>query len=449
MNKHSDPLSFSGFPEETVIGLASPQDRLAAAILDVVLLFPLVHLIQAPVKRGMTETFLLGGDPNPWLYWPFSLGSFIVLFVLYHSLMIRWKGQTLGKMFFKIRVIPYNNGRLDLSCCFSRSLAMVMECFLMGYPFLALFSHPLRRPIHDRVADSLVIGLKNPISCPGPKEKWRSYLVGNIQLVLIVALGLNHEIITGGQQSDTVALGEQNRCRAMKKQNGSELETVLQLYLSHKVGRPCLLEVARASLWKKENSGLAKLSLAFALGNDSRLSNKYLEDVCQGKSAADSACAFSTWLLELKQVDRQSLDRLYSLVNQFDFNNSLRVMAAGFFRTGGQFERTTRVLKPLQSNQVLQPLVAGLLFHSLLGQKKWSEAFWIYRSQASIDSRDILRFLEMEKGNREFDRKEKLAMFDFFFPQLRDHKKTNRWPSSSQVLDSHLVETYGLLSDSQ
>ena len=137
-----------------------------------------------------------------------------------------------------------------------------------------------------------------------------------------------------------------------------------------------------------------------------------------------------------------------SMKSDSDFNDSLRVMAAGFFRTGGQFERTAWVLEPLQSNKVLQPLTAGLLFHSLLGQKKWSEAFWIYRSQASIDFQDVLRFLEMEKKNREFDRKEKLAMLDFFFPQLVDYEKNNRWPSSSQTLDTHHVETYPLSFES-
>ncbi len=106
---------------------------------------------------------------------------------------------------------------------------------------------------------------------------------------------------------------------------------------------------------------------------------------------------FSTWLLELKQVDRKSLEKLYGLMNKHDFNDSLRVIAAGFFRKGRQFERAAQVLEPLQSNEVLQPLVAGILFHSLLGRKKWSEAFWIYRSQASIDSRDVLKFLEWRK----------------------------------------------------
>ena len=441
MAKNSTSALSSGFSKETVIGLASPKDRLAAAILDILLLLPLVRLIQAPVKREITESFLLGGY-LPWFYQQFTIGIFFILFILYHSLMIYWKGQTLGKMFFKIQVISYN-GRLNFSNCFCRSLVTVVEFFLLGYPFIALFSHPLRRPVHDRVADSLVIGLKNSIGYPGVKEKWRSRFVGNILFVFILVFGLNYKMMEDNQ---SVALDEEKHCQSMKQRNNSDPETFLQLYLGRQVSKSCLLEVARASLWKGEKSGLAKFSLAFALGDDSQQSNQYLKSVCEGESER-SLCLFSTWLLKLKRVDPKSLDRLYSLVDQYDFNDSLRVIAAGFFRKGGQFERAARVLEPLESNEILQPLVAGILFHSLLGRKKWSEAFWIYRSQASIDSQDVLTFLEMEKKNGEFNREEKLAMFDFFFPQLKDYKKTNRWPSSSKTPDKRLVEVYSSLVD--
>ena len=257
MEKNSKSLPSSGFSKEAVIGLASPKDRLAAAILDIVLLFPLVQLVQAPVKRSVTETFLLGGDPNPWFYRPFSFGVFIVLFVLYHSLMTCWKGQTIGKMFFKIQVISYN-GYLGFTHCFYRSLTVVIEFFLLGYPFLALFSHPLRRPIHDRVADSLVIGLKNPTGCPISKEKWQSRFVGNILLVFIIVLCINYKIIKNDQGLGTLFLGEKNRCRAMKQQNGSDLETLLQLYLSHQVSRSCPVGSGPYIFMERRESGSGK-----------------------------------------------------------------------------------------------------------------------------------------------------------------------------------------------
>ena len=426
---------------QAVIGLASPKDRLAAVILDVLLLLPLVRLIQAPVKREITEIFLLGGE-LPWFYQYFTFGSFIVLFIFYHSLMIYWRGQTIGKMFFKIQVISYN-GYLSFSQCLLRSVLIIIECFLLGYPFMALFSHPLRRPIHDRVTDSLVIGLSHSTGYPGFKEKWKSRFVGNVLLIFILIFGLNYKM---GKNNDLVALDDKKHCQFMKQQKGSDTEKFLELYLSHQISRPCLLEVARASLWKGEKPDLAKFSLAFALGNNGQQSNQYLRDICEGQSE-QSLCFFSKWLLELDQVNDESLDKLHTLLDKDDLNDSLRVIIAGFFRSGKQFKRTLRVLEPVQSNETLQPLVAGLLFHSLLGQKKWSEAFWVYRSQASIDSGDILAFLKMERENKKFGRDEKLAMFDFFFPQLRDYKQTNRWPSSSNIPDKRLVEAYTSLVD--
>ncbi len=57
--------------------MASPKDRLAAAVLDIVLLLPLIRLIQAPLKREITETFFLEGD-FPWFYGQFSFGILLL-----------------------------------------------------------------------------------------------------------------------------------------------------------------------------------------------------------------------------------------------------------------------------------------------------------------------------------------------------------------------------------
>ena len=439
--------AYSPFPSsrEAVIGLASPKDRMSAAILDIVLLLPLFRLAQAPMKKGLTEAFLSGGDPNTQFYQQFSFILFVILFVSYHSLMVYWKGQTLGKIFFKIQVISYN-GHLSFFQCLFRSITMVFEFCLLGYPLLALFSHPMRRPVHDRVADSLVIGLENPTGFPSVKERWRSHFASIVLLAFFVLLGVGYNSSKDESWLPSMVLDGKNHCQMMKQQKGSDLESVLQLYLSRQVDRSCLLDVARTSLWKRQNVGLSHLSLAFALGADGRRSNRYLNAICK-EEPKGGLCAFSRWLSQLEKVDDQSLEKLDSIVHSFDLNDSLRVIAAGFFRKGGQFGKVAEVLAPIESNEALQPLVAGLLFHSLLGQKKWREAFWIYRSQASIDSKDILKFLKLEEKNHHLDKKQKLAMLELFFPELKGSSPIHRLPSSSRSLDSRLVNTYRLLSD--
>jgi uncharacterized RDD family membrane protein YckC len=88
------------------------------------------------------------------------LGSYFLAFLpLYHVLLWRWSGQTIGKMAVHIKVMSRSGGPVSLGRCALRLLgyaASVAPLFL-GI-VMALFDRE-RRTLHDRLADTVVVEL--------------------------------------------------------------------------------------------------------------------------------------------------------------------------------------------------------------------------------------------------------------------------------------------------
>lgn len=91
--------------------------------------------------------------------------SFLILYgirILYHWLFVQFYGATIGKIVVKIRVIEL--GLLDnpsLRQALIRSFLRLLSEILMYLPFLYLLTNGLKRGLHDIVANTLVVELKN------------------------------------------------------------------------------------------------------------------------------------------------------------------------------------------------------------------------------------------------------------------------------------------------
>ncbi|MEM7647204.1 MAG: RDD family protein, partial [Pseudomonadota bacterium] len=172
---------------ETSYGIASPLDRLAAAIIDVTLLLPLVQLFQAPLRRSILESFLFYDGQAVVVLRFLNIFAFIAVFVLYHSILNSWKGQTIGKMFFRLQVVSYQ-GKLTFFQSLNRSFFLVLGIAAFGIPLLALFTHPLRRAAHDRFSDTLVLGLKRTAGYPSMREIFRARILMGLSSVFVLFL---------------------------------------------------------------------------------------------------------------------------------------------------------------------------------------------------------------------------------------------------------------------
>jgi uncharacterized RDD family membrane protein YckC len=66
-------------------------------------------------------------------------------------------GQTLGKRWQRIRVVPLFRSELTLWQCFERSLAYSASALELGFGFIQYFLHPNRQTVHDRIAETVVV----------------------------------------------------------------------------------------------------------------------------------------------------------------------------------------------------------------------------------------------------------------------------------------------------
>ena len=114
----------------------------------------------APLKRMMYE-FLINDSHSDFAF-AIALGCAVIFAVtyLYQTTLNTLYGATLGKLAFGLRVVDvWTQKKAPWSAQSTRSLILILEGVFLGIPWLATLSHPLRRTIHDRVSDTIVVTL--------------------------------------------------------------------------------------------------------------------------------------------------------------------------------------------------------------------------------------------------------------------------------------------------
>ena len=436
------------FPESndlgaSVIGMASPKDRIAAYVLDCTLLLPIVQLFQSPFKKWILESFLFEQGSSVGLYRLFNLLIFICLFVIYYAVMLWWKGQTIGKMFFNVKVISYH-GKLTFFHSLLRSVAIFFEFLCLGIPFLAIFSHSMRRPLHDRIADTFVISLKNPVGFPSKKEKWQSRVLAAAFSVLFVISSLSYLIFEGSADSSKVSfLDSEEKCEFEVSKVEGDLSQVVELQVLKKISNQCLFEQAREKIWKDEGSSLAQFALALSLVDDKKRSDEYLASVCD-LDEEHHLCDVSQWLQSDNYNSKENLGLVLEQIKDKEVEGFVVVMLASQLSSKAQYKAMLTVLDKIQRSTLLEPIVASLSFHSLLGQLKWDEAYWVHKTHNHVNDKDVLHFVEQQYGGDHLSAKQQLQLLDLFYPNLSD-KNSGRAPASSSSVPEEIRVIYELI----
>jgi uncharacterized RDD family membrane protein YckC len=76
-----------------------------------------------------------------------------------------FRGQTIGKYFFRIKVLSLHHEHLGLWHCIERSLGYFASALEFGFGYLQAFWNPNRMSLHDKIGETIVIAL------PGKKRK--------------------------------------------------------------------------------------------------------------------------------------------------------------------------------------------------------------------------------------------------------------------------------------
>lgn len=437
------PYQDRGSQGVTTIGFASPWDRLAAFVVDCTLLLPFVQLLQAPIKKWTLEAFLFYEGANTPLFELLNLMIFVSLFFAYFSLSTYFKGQTLGQAFFRIQVISYHGKIGFLTACL-RSLFMIVQFFLLAIPYLAVFTQPQRRPLHDRVADTLVIGLNGAVGFPEKNEKHKGQTLA-LALSLVFIFLLSSFLLDRTEPSKDLTLFNNQVCEQKAVEVDHSLVSLLELFMVQALHQECLYQKARESLWAQENTSLAQFAMAVALEFNPEQSDKYLKMICT-ENPDDNLCEFSQWLQLHDKKDKISkLEKILKKNNQEDF---IKIYGATFYRSLGFYSKVELLLMEIESIEQLESLFVSLRLQSLLGQGKWSQADWLIRSHKILGIEDVLSFSKREFTEKFISHSQQIELLEFFFPQLKE-KASGRGLASSVSVNSQVLSLYKQLKEAQ
>lgn len=274
--------------------LASPIDRLAAQIADLVVFLPVLALVLSPFSRRAKEAQALGLDDTwTWIVLSGASAGWVTL-VLYQTLFVSVYGGTPGKLALRLRVVGvWGNARPRPIEALIRALVWSVEALLLGAPFLSVFSNLKRRPFHDRASDTIVISLnrRRQVGLSTLPEisiasGFQSAVLAAVTLTLGLHLFEYHSRSESSDQAkqalqamisnreDDGRLCPEVREALMESSNALDkkqsilshrLETVLTLFVTGAVGQDCLDGEAELAFWRNRDLPLANLTKGLAL----------------------------------------------------------------------------------------------------------------------------------------------------------------------------------------
>lgn len=102
-------------------------------------------------------------EPSSIIYLKVLFGFLPVLY--FAAMFYLFKGQTIGKYLFRIKVISLYHEHLGLWHCIERSLGYFASALEFGFGFIQALWNPNRMTLHDKIGETVVISL------PGKKTK--------------------------------------------------------------------------------------------------------------------------------------------------------------------------------------------------------------------------------------------------------------------------------------
>lgn len=327
----SDPISPDGTPASSgpfsiESHLASPMDRMAAFIADLVLFAPVMTLTVAPFRRMAFESELLGAKEDLAIAWLIVAFISLLVFCLFQAISIALFAGTPGKFLLGLRVVNiWSQGRPTFSASTIRAFSWVSELLCFGIPLLAIYSNERRRTLHDRFADTVVVTVRKSkaVSPPGMAEASMAsgFYVAIITSISILAMtSLLKGMQTAQVENSALEISMEERgtlCTSVGEARSewiesggakpSRLAVALALYGSDAIDEECLKVEAEYSVWKNEEKPLAYLAKAFASAEDDRLYESYLDKACESGPSTD-ACRLVTFVRYRSDESTDDLD---------------------------------------------------------------------------------------------------------------------------------------------
>ncbi len=306
------------------VPLGPVTDRFIALILDFLILSPVVSFCVATFLRDLKTVLIVSSESDSALVvWVFFVLSIVALSSFFQSVFLYFWQGTPGQKFMHLAVVSYpqwmnEEEKLTYAQCLVRSIGWWGCVFLGAIPFLDIAGHPLRRAIHERMSDTIVITKKEgPSDLPLAIETryissalWIFYGFLFVVGMSFMAKTYKAALIDGltGDGATSQAFCPQIPHEKYKDQQ-RRLDLAVALYLAEEVDNACVYTEAQKVLWVAEGEEKALAELAMALVSEDEVDvTRYHEKTCL-TSADSEACEISKYLRDEKNPGRADFFR--------------------------------------------------------------------------------------------------------------------------------------------
>ncbi len=348
--------------------MAQPLDRLAAFVVDgLVILTPLVVLSLAPMKRLMVESLLLHEDSafSILLFAMILMG--VVLVVTYQTVLVASRGATIGKSLLGLRVVDVWTGKKPSRLsAFIRAIGWLVDCVLLFIPHLETLTNHKRRPLHDRIAETVVVTERNkPALSPGVLES--AFVRGIISafVVFLVTIFVGQIfMILSELRNESVAVNED--CELDVREDQDRLSVALRDFAAGHIEAKCLEKEATDEMQGRHpRMDLVYLAQSFAHSGDADVSNRYLEQVCE-TNAEGSACVMSKVIEAWSDENWKKVDQ-YLNFDTLPDEPYLQVWALRHYLKQEEFAQAQVLTERLQTEKPLRSFLLTQKVKSLWG----------------------------------------------------------------------------------
>jgi uncharacterized RDD family membrane protein YckC/tetratricopeptide (TPR) repeat protein len=380
--------------------IAHPVDRLAAFFVDFGISACLLFLASTPFKRKIMIFDLSDQAELVDLWILFSFLTLVIVGTSYQALFLRFFGGTPGKLLFGLRVVDFWSGsKPSLKDAYLRSFVWWFNTALFFVPHLGVISNKNRRPMHDRLGDTVVVSINGrAASYPSIRESLVAQSLTALVLGIVCAVVATEAFRLSTKYSFERGLFDQvsdefRKCELVSEaqdrwpEEATRLEIAISLHAASLVDDECLDKEAQTSFMGGREVELSYLARAFVVSGQPSLSDSYLEKTCE-VAPTSGACKFSEIIvLWTEKKWDEATEKFNQIIGESPVY--VKVWAVKHFERIEDYAYEQELLDHLWAYEPLAKFVNSHLISAFWGQGK--------REQARVAYRSVLNTLEEDE----------------------------------------------------
>gem|GEM_PF-2061592 len=403
--------------------MARPMDRLAAFIVDLVFLLPIIQIAQAPWVSKLKSLSLIGETSIiPELQMFLNLVS-VFVFISYRFGCHFFFKKTLGKKILGLEVEWEEKTFLK---CLMRPIVLLIECVFFFIPLAAVMTHHRRRTLHDRICDSYVVGHNHFSRAPEFREIYSAKLMqGVLCIVGVLVLSKSFLELKSPEESMAMEIEADVSCELYSEIYDGSMASVLEAFALKQVDEACLSSLSQVHVWEDSSPLLSYIGLALAFKNQAPVKAKsYQKELCADKKNS-AECEFLSWQLSEQEIPKDEV--LHQMASSSHQPNFYQIFVLDTLLESGENEKANELLTTMAVSEQNKGFIETASVYNLLHLKKWDSAFWVFQT-SDLDESVLVDFFQDAIAESRIPKKDLLDLVERFYPEL-SVKKSSRWPA--------------------